>query len=203
MKCFYETRSLWSTGSRFWCNLNLEIISPGSRTLDFTVICRYNYRYAVSAFIRSDERTHGVAVVIPTNHREIPGSTPERYNLQIEITSPSPVSCLTASHFLLAGLPAAAGGWVPVLPTGKFSLLFLKNKKVLLCLGSGRWMIFKTLRTPIPKKSDHESGPSPMRQNELFTWQGAARAIMLFVNNVSCVSVQQGRGGSRYSQRRS
>jgi len=34
-----------------WCNLNLEIISPGSRTRDFTVICRYNYRYAVSAFI--------------------------------------------------------------------------------------------------------------------------------------------------------
>jgi len=41
----------------------------------------------VSAFIRSDERTHGVAVVIPTNHREIPGSTPGKYNLQIEITS--------------------------------------------------------------------------------------------------------------------
>jgi len=43
----------------------------------------------VSAFIRSDERIHGVAVVIPTNHREIPGSTPGRYNLQIEITSKS------------------------------------------------------------------------------------------------------------------
>ena len=43
--------------------------------------------YAVSAFIRSDERTHGVAVVITTNHREIPGSTPGGYNLQIEITS--------------------------------------------------------------------------------------------------------------------
>jgi len=44
----------------------------------------------VSAFIRSDERIHGVAVVIPTNHREIPGSTPGRYNLQIEITSLRP-----------------------------------------------------------------------------------------------------------------
>jgi len=87
MKCFYETRSLRSTGSRFWCNLNLEIISPGSRTRDFMVICRYNCRYAVSAFISSDERIHGVAVVIPTNHREIPGLTPGRYNLQIEITS--------------------------------------------------------------------------------------------------------------------
>jgi len=42
----------------------------------------------VNFFIRSDESIHGVAVVIPTNHREIPGSTPERYNLQIEITSP-------------------------------------------------------------------------------------------------------------------
>ena len=27
-----------------WCNLNLEIISPGSRTRDFTVIGRYNYQ---------------------------------------------------------------------------------------------------------------------------------------------------------------
>jgi len=51
------------------------------------VVGRYNYRYAVIAFIRSDERIHGVAVVIPTNHREIPGSTPERYDLQIKITS--------------------------------------------------------------------------------------------------------------------
>jgi len=30
-------------------------------------------------------------VVIPTNHREIPGSTPGRYNLQIEITSKNTV----------------------------------------------------------------------------------------------------------------
>ena len=34
-----------------------------------------------------DERIHGVLVVIPTNDRAIPGSTPGRYNLQIEITS--------------------------------------------------------------------------------------------------------------------
>ena len=42
--CFYETRSLRSTGSRFWRNLNLEIISPWSRTRDFTVVSRYFYR---------------------------------------------------------------------------------------------------------------------------------------------------------------
>ena len=35
-----------------WCNLNLKIISPGSRTRDFTVVGRYNYRYAVKAFIK-------------------------------------------------------------------------------------------------------------------------------------------------------
>ena len=28
----------------YWCNLNLEIISPGSRTRDFTVIGRYIYQ---------------------------------------------------------------------------------------------------------------------------------------------------------------
>jgi len=33
----------------------------------------------------ADESSHGLAVEIPTNHREIPGSTPGRYNLQIEI----------------------------------------------------------------------------------------------------------------------
>ena len=32
---------------------------------------------------------HGLAVEIPTNHSEIPGSIPGRYNLQIEITSKS------------------------------------------------------------------------------------------------------------------
>ena len=35
----------------------------------------------------TDESNHGLAVEIPTNHCEIPGSTPGRYNLQIEITS--------------------------------------------------------------------------------------------------------------------
>ena len=83
-----------------WCNLNLEIISLGSRTRDFTVVGRYNYRYAVNAFIRSDERNHGVAVVIPTNHREIPGSTPRRYNLQIKITSESTRPSLQNSPIL-------------------------------------------------------------------------------------------------------
>ena len=35
----------------------------------------------------ADESIHGVAVEISTNRREILGSTPRRYNLQIEITS--------------------------------------------------------------------------------------------------------------------
>ena len=55
--------------------------------MDFTVVGRYNYRYAVNAFIKLDESIHGVTVVIPTNDREIPGSIPRRYNLQIKITS--------------------------------------------------------------------------------------------------------------------
>jgi len=71
-----------------WCNLNLKIISSGNRTRDFTVVGRYNYRYAVH-FIKLDESIHGVTVVIPTNDREILGSTPGRYNLQIENTSTS------------------------------------------------------------------------------------------------------------------
>ena len=72
-----------STGSRFSYNLNLKIISPGSRTRDFTVVRQYNYRYSVEAYIKLDVSLHGVPVVIPTNDREIPGSTPGRYNLQI------------------------------------------------------------------------------------------------------------------------
>jgi len=40
----------------------------------------------------ADENVHGLAVEIPTNHREIPGSTPGRYNLQIEITSSATIS---------------------------------------------------------------------------------------------------------------
>ena len=64
-------------------------MSPGNRTQDFTVVGRYNYSYAVNAFIKLDESIHGVTVVIPTNDREILGSTPGRYNLQIENTSTS------------------------------------------------------------------------------------------------------------------
>ena len=64
-------------------------MSPGNRTRDFTVIGRYTYRYAVKAFIKLDESLHGVTVIVPTNDREILGSTPERYNLQIKITSKS------------------------------------------------------------------------------------------------------------------
>jgi len=70
-----------------WCNLNLKIISPGSRTRDFTIVGRYNYRCAVKTYIKLDVSLHGVTVVIPTNDREIPGSTPGRYNLQIKIAS--------------------------------------------------------------------------------------------------------------------
>jgi len=62
----------------------MKIISPGSRTRDFTVYSRYNYRYAAKT-LHQDLRS--VAVVVPTVDREIPGSTPGRYNLQIKITS--------------------------------------------------------------------------------------------------------------------
>ena len=72
-------------------------MSPGSRTRDFTVVGRYNYRYAVKAYVKFfqvislhgglDESLYSVTVVIPTNDREIPGLTPGRYNLQIKITS--------------------------------------------------------------------------------------------------------------------
>jgi len=78
---------MWHIAHPNWCNLNLKIISPGSRTRDFTVVGRYNYRYAVKAYIKLDVSLHGATVVIPTNDREIPGSTPRRYNLQIKITS--------------------------------------------------------------------------------------------------------------------
>jgi len=47
-----------------WCNLNLQITSPGGRTRDFTVVGRYNYGYAVKTFIKLDESLHGVTVVI-------------------------------------------------------------------------------------------------------------------------------------------
>jgi len=73
------------------------------------VVGRYNYRYAVNAFIRSDESIHGVAVVIPTNHCEIPGSTPGRYNLQIEITSECSTKKLVVAQRLLPGPSPSAG----------------------------------------------------------------------------------------------
>jgi len=41
----------------------------------------------VKAYIKLDINLYGVPVAIPTNNREIPGSTPGRYNLQIKITS--------------------------------------------------------------------------------------------------------------------
>ena len=64
----------------------------------------------MNTFIRSDENIHGVAVVIPTNHREIPGSTPGRYNLQIELTSLSLALSLVLAHPLsLIRLMAQAG----------------------------------------------------------------------------------------------
>ena len=86
MKCFYETRSRGPQDQDFDV-INLKIIFPGNRTRDFTVVGRYNYRYAVNAFIKLDESIHGVTVVIRTNDREIPVSTPGRFNLQIKIIS--------------------------------------------------------------------------------------------------------------------
>ena len=53
------------------------------------VVGRYNYRYAVKTVIKLDESVHGVTVIVPTNDREIQGSTPGRYNLQVKITSTS------------------------------------------------------------------------------------------------------------------
>jgi len=76
-----------------WCNLYLKIISPGSRTLDFTVVGRHDYRYAVKTYFKLGISLHGVPVVMPTNDREIPGSTPGRYKLQIKITS-HPHACV-------------------------------------------------------------------------------------------------------------
>jgi len=69
-----------------WCNLNLKIVSPKSGTRDFTVVGRYNYLYAVKAYIKLNI-SRGVSVVVPPLDRDIPGSTPKKYNFQIEITS--------------------------------------------------------------------------------------------------------------------
>ena len=45
-----------------------------------------------------DGSIHGATVVVPTNDREIPGSTPGRYNLQIKSTS---VSSFVCNHLIL------------------------------------------------------------------------------------------------------
>ena len=47
IKCKPSTYLTTPQGRTKWCNLDLKIISPGSRTRDFTVVGRYNYRYAV------------------------------------------------------------------------------------------------------------------------------------------------------------
>jgi len=47
----------------------------------------YLYPGTTPVMIKLDESLHGVTVVVPTNHREIPGSIPGRYDLQIKITS--------------------------------------------------------------------------------------------------------------------
>ena len=43
--------------------------------------------WKINEFIKLNESIHGITVVIPTNDRDIPGSIPGRYNLQIKITS--------------------------------------------------------------------------------------------------------------------
>jgi len=50
-----ENRGILMKLAENWCNLNLKIISPGSRTRDFTVVGRYNYHYAVKTFTKLDE----------------------------------------------------------------------------------------------------------------------------------------------------
>ena len=37
----------------YWCNLDLKIVSPRSRTRDFTVDSRYNYCYAAKALYQA------------------------------------------------------------------------------------------------------------------------------------------------------
>ena len=49
----------------------------------------YLYPGTTPVMIKFDIRLHGVPVVVPTNDREIPGSTPGRFNLHIKITSNS------------------------------------------------------------------------------------------------------------------
>jgi len=58
---------------------------------------------------------------------------------------------------------------------------------------------------PVPKGSYHHLGLSPMRPNELWTCpdDGAAMTQAHTCQRSSCGSVRRGRGGDRYSQRRS
>jgi len=58
-----------------------------------------------------------------------------------------------------------------------FYFLFF-NKQMLLCFGHGWRRISHTLGTPLPKKSYHHSGPSPIRLNDLWIGldNGATRA---------------------------
>ena len=52
----------------------------------------------MKAYIKLDVSLYGVTVVIPTNDREIPGSTPGRYNLQIKITSRASLIAFIGPH---------------------------------------------------------------------------------------------------------
>jgi len=47
----------------------------------------YLYPGTTPVVIKLDISLHGIPVVIPTNDREMPGSTPGRYDLQIKITT--------------------------------------------------------------------------------------------------------------------
>jgi len=69
------------------------------------------------------------------------------------------------------------------------------------------WVVddYSDLGTPCPRNRFHHLGPSPMGPNELWTCpdDGAAMAQAHGCERSSCGSVRRGRGGDRYSQRRS
>jgi len=60
--------------------------NPGNAFSDALLIS-YQYLKVRPNFIKLDESIYGETVVIPTNDREIPGSIPGIYNVQIKITS--------------------------------------------------------------------------------------------------------------------
>jgi len=62
-----------------WCNLNPKITPFGSRTRDFTVVGRYNYRYAVKVSITLDESLH---IVRPSRVMEWPKGWTDLYDHQ-------------------------------------------------------------------------------------------------------------------------